>query len=85
MLIRHMCWITPRIPDLSIISISVFQPPHLGDRQDLLATIQNLLKRRFAHAGDWSIPLPYPQRDTIPQFIPRSPNVVISVHTKYVT
>jgi hypothetical protein len=56
----------------------------IGERQDILTTIQNLHKRGFADAGDWSIPLPYPQQNAVSQFIPRGlSHVVISVHTKY--
>jgi hypothetical protein len=56
----------------------------IGERQDILTTIQNLHKRGFADAGDWSIPLPYPPQNAVSQFIPRGlSHVVISVHTKY--
>jgi hypothetical protein len=56
----------------------------IGERQDVLTTIQNLHKRGFADAGDWSIPLPYPQANAVSQFIPWGlSHVVISVHTKY--
>jgi hypothetical protein len=58
----------------------------MGDRHDVLATIQNLHKRGFADAGEWSVPLPYPQSNPIAQFIPRPGYpVVISVHTKYMS
>jgi hypothetical protein len=58
----------------------------IGERQDVLSTIQNLHKRGFADAGDWSIPLPYPPQNAVAQFIPRGlSHVVISVHTKYLS
>jgi hypothetical protein len=58
----------------------------IGERQDVLTTIQNLHKRGFADAGDWSIPLPYPQANAVSQFIPWGlSHVVISVHTKYLS
>lgn len=58
----------------------------IGDRQDVITTIQNLHKRGFADAGEWSIPLPYPQQNAVAQFIPRGlSHVVISVHTKYLS
>lgn len=58
----------------------------IGERQDVLTTIQNLHKRGFADAGDWSIPFPYPQQNAVAQFIPRGlSHVVVSVHTKYLS
>jgi hypothetical protein len=58
----------------------------IGERQDVLATIQNLHKRGFADVGEWSIPLPYPQQNAVGQFIPRGlSHGVISVHTKYLS
>ncbi len=57
----------------------------IDERQDIFATIQNLHKRGFADAGEWSIPLPFPQQNAVAQFIPRGAHIVISVHTKYLS
>jgi hypothetical protein len=57
----------------------------VGDRQDVLATIQNLHGRGFAPAGHWSRPLPWrtPEETLQPQLLTLPPGSGINIYTQY--